>query len=259
MRGAGAAAVALLLLAGAGAARAQTMLDQEERLVALHSLLVSLPATQAPGALAPWQASLGLEVITIPTIDGTTGGKVQITASDRTRAFPRPRLALGLPLAGDWRAFAGAAYIPPLEVNGVSSHLGAVEGGVAWAPGPLAVALRGQAVYATSKSPVTEPDTRDTLRTSVLGADLSAGWTLAVGPAHLTPYAGVGLARTDGRFRVTSDGALLRSQETRPVLSLGLRVAGWRDVEAVAELVDHPGRLRHATFRVAWTPRLAAQ
>ena len=252
-------AAAALLLACAGAARAQTMLDQELRLVELHSLLVSLPAAQAPGALAPWQASLGLEVITIPTIDGTTGGKVQITASDRTRAFPRPRLALGLPLAGDLRAFAGAAYIPPLRVNGVSSHLGAAEAGIAWAPGRLAVGLRGQAVYATSQSPVTEPDTRDTLRTTVLGADLSVGWTLDAGPARLTPYAGAGLARTDGRFRVTSDGAVLEHQDTRPVLSLGLRAAGWRDVEAVAELVDHPGRLRHATFRLAWTPRLAGQ
>lgn len=258
MRWPGPLAAALLSLAPA-AAPAQTMLDQEERLVELHSLLVSLPAAQAPGALAPWQASLGLEVITIPDIDGTTGGKVQITASDRTRAFPRPRLALGLPLAGDWRAFAGVAYIPPVEVNGVSSHLGAVEGGVAFAPGPLAVALRGQAVYATSRSPVTEPATRDTLRTTVLGADLSAGWSLEAGPARLTPYAGVGLVRTDGRFRVTSDGALLTSGDTRPVLSLGLRAAGWRDLEAVAELVDHPARLRHFTFRLGWTPRLAGQ
>jgi hypothetical protein len=253
------AVAAALLLSGAGAARAQTMLDQEERLVELHSLLVSLPAAQAPGALAPFQASLGLEVITIPTIDGTTGGKVQITASDRTRAFPRPRLALGLPLVGDWRAFAGVAYIPPLEVNGVSSHLGAVEGGVAFAPGGLAVALRGQAVYATSRSPVTEPGTRDTLRTIVVGADLSAGYRLQAGPATLTPYAGLGLVRTDGRFRVTSDGAVLARADTRPVVSLGLRAGAWRDLEAVAELVEHPGRLRHLTFKLAWTPRLVTQ
>ncbi|MCK7494013.1 MAG: hypothetical protein MZW92_24270 [Comamonadaceae bacterium] len=145
-------------------ARAQTMLDQEERLVELHSLLVSLPAVQAPGALLPWQASLGLEVITIPTIDGTTGGKDQITASDQTQAFPRLRLALGLPLGGGWRAFAGAGYIPPLEVNGVTCHLAALEGGVAWATGALSVALRGQAVRAVSKSrsPVPTPATPST-------------------------------------------------------------------------------------------------
>jgi hypothetical protein len=250
---------AALLALGGGAAQAQTMLDQEERLVELHSLLVALPAAQAPGALAPGQGSLGLELITIPTIDGTTGGKVQSTASDQTRAFPRPRLALGLPAGGAFRAFLGLAYIPPIEVNRVSSHLGALEGGVSWTPGALAVALRAQAVYATSRSPVTEQARLDTLRTEVLGADLAAGYTLDAGPLRLTPFGGLGLVRVDGRFRVASDGAVLTSSTTRPALSLGLRAFGWRDLEAVAELVDYPGRLRHATFRLGWTPRLWTQ
>lgn len=252
-------AAAALLLLGALPGRAQTMLDQEERLVELHSLLVALPAVQAPGALAPWQASLGLEVITIPTIDGTTGGKRQITASDRTRAFPRPRVALGLPVAGSVTAFLGAAYIPPLEVNRVSSHLGALEGGLAWTAGALALSLRGQAVYASSRSPVTEPATRDTLRTVVLGADAAAGWTVHAAGLRLTPYASLGVVRVDGRFRVASDGAVLTASATRPAASLGLRVLGWRGVEAVAELVDYPGRLRHATFKVAWVPGAGGQ
>jgi len=240
-------------------ATAQTMLDQEERLVELHSLLVALPAAQAPGALAPWQASLGLEVIAIPTIDGTTGGKDQITASDQTSAFPRLRAALGLPLGGAWRAFAGLGYIPPLEVNQVSSHLGALEGGVAWAPGAISVALRGQAVRAVSTSPVTDPATRDTLYTTVLGADLSVGYGLQAGPVRLTPYASAGAVWVDGLFRVSSDGNELTSETTRPALGLGLRAGGWHALEAVIELVDYPERLRTFTFKVAWTPRLAGQ
>jgi hypothetical protein len=235
------------------------MLDQEERLVELHSLLVALPAVEAPGALAPWQASLGLEIIAIPTIDGTTGGKDQITASDRTSAFPRLRLGLGLPLGGAWRAVAGIGYIPPVEVNAVTCHLGAVEGGVAWTPGALAVGLRVQAVRAVSKSPVTEPVTRDTLYTTVLGADLSVGYGLDAGPVRLTPYASAGAAWVDGRFRVTSDGAEVTSTSTRPALGLGLRAGGWHDLEAVVELVDYPERLRTFTVKLAWAPAPSAQ
>ena len=245
-----------LLLLGAGAARAQTMLDQEQRLIELHSLLVALPATEAPGALAPWQASLGLELITIPTIDGTTGGKTQITASDRTSVFPRPRLALGLPLGPDLRAFVGLAYIPPLEVNQVSTHLVGLEAGLAWVHQALAVGLRTQAVHATSQSPVTEPDTRDTLTTKVLGADLAAGYAVAAGPVQLTPFASAGLVWLDGRFRVTSDGAVLTTQAADAALAVGLRASGWHDLEAVAELIDYPGRLTHLTVKLAWTPRL---
>ncbi|MCK7494012.1 MAG: hypothetical protein MZW92_24265 [Comamonadaceae bacterium] len=60
----------------------------------------------------------------------------------------------------------------------------------------------------------------------------------------------------DGLFRVTSDGNEVTSQTTRPAPGLGLRAGGWHDLEAVAELVDYPERLRYLTFKVAWTPRL---
>ena len=166
--------LALLLAAGSGAANAQTMLDQEERLIEIHSLLLDLPPAQAPGALRPGELSLGVELITVPEIDGTTGPKRQITASDRTRVFPRPRLALGLPAPDGFRAFVGLAYIPPVAIREVSTHFGALEAGFAWVPGALAVAVRGHGLYARSRAPVTEPDTRDRLVTTENGADHSA-------------------------------------------------------------------------------------
>src|SRR5207237_3545729 len=91
----------------AGAAGAQTMLDQEQRLIEIHSLLIELQPVGPPGALAPGETSLGVEVIGIPTINGTTGSKTQITASDRTRVFPRPRASIGLPAPDGYRAWAG--------------------------------------------------------------------------------------------------------------------------------------------------------
>ena len=244
-----------LLAVAAGSAQAQTMLDQEQRLIEIHSLLVALQPGNPPGAYRPGEVSLGLEIIVIPTIDGTTGGKRQITASDRTPAFPRPRFAIGLPAPTDFRAFVGLAYIPPIAIREVSSHFGALEAGLAWAPtGPLAAGIRGHVLAARSKSPVTEPTTRDTLDTVEFGADLSAGYRFDFGPGSVTPFASIGVTRVAGDFRVTSDGYQLSSRTTNAGFSGGVRLFALMGIEAVAELVVFPGRLVHPTFRVAWVP-----
>jgi hypothetical protein len=251
--------VALLLVAVAGLARAQTMLDQEQRLIEIHSLLVALPALEAPGALAPLQGRFGLEVITIPIIDGTTGGKTQITASDQARAFPRLRAAVGLPRLGPWSAFAGLAYVPPVEVNRVSSNMLGLEAGAAWTRGPFSAGLRLHGEWADSRSPVTEPSTRDKLVTSITGSDLSAAWRFELGRVGLTPYLGLGVARVKGTFTVTSDGHVLTSTTTDLALSAGVRLLAWSQLEVVAELVAWPGVLVHPGFAVAWTPRFGRQ
>jgi hypothetical protein len=238
--------VALLALAAAGTARGQTMLDQEQRLIDIHSLLLDLSAMQAPVALLPGQLSLALELVGIPYIDGTTGSKTQITASDRTRIFPRPRVALGLPAPEGFRSFVGFSYIPPIAINGVSTNYFAVEAGFGWTPGPAALGLRGHFVSAVSKSPVTDPNTRDTLETTEGGADLGFGWQFDLGPVALTPYASAGFVSLGGNFTVTSDGYVLRSTFTGVALGAGLRVLIARHWQLVGELDAYPGRLVHA-------------
>ncbi len=244
--------VLLLLACAAGTAGAQTMLDQELRLIDIHCLLLDLPATQAPAALRPLQMSLGVEVITVPPIDGTTGSKRQITASDHTPLFPRPRLMIGLPAPKGFRAFAGLAYIPPVTIADVSTHYGGAEAGIAWVPGPLSVALRGHVVHAFSWSPVTDPNTRDSLETFVYGADLTSGHAFETGWASWTPYAGLGVTHLHGRFRVTSDGVVLTSDDTVLALQAGLRLLVSARWEAVVELDAYPGRLIHPNFRLAY-------
>jgi hypothetical protein len=242
-----------LLAAFAGSARAQTMLDQEERLIEIHSLLVGLPPAGAPGAYRPGEVGLAVEVIGIPLINGQTGGKVQFTASDHTRVFPRARLAIGLPAPEGYRAFAGLAYIPPITFRDVSSHLGALEAGIAWVPqGPITAGVRGHVLAARSKSPVTERDTRDTLDNFEYGADVSAGYRLDLGLASITPFAGVGVTRVSGDFTVTSDNYVLTSRTTNVGFTGGLQLFAGRNVEAVAEMVVFPGRLVHPSFRLGW-------
>jgi hypothetical protein len=248
--------VAVGLLFMAGAAGAQTMLDQEQRLIEIHSLLIALPPRAPPSAYQPWDLSFGLELVTIPKIDGTTGGRTQITASDRTRLFPRPRLAVGLPAPEDFHAYAGIAYIPPIEINSVSSHLGAIEAGISWDRfGPLSIGLRAYGVLAESKSPVTDPNTRDTLDTTDLGADLSAAYRFDFSPGSLTPFASVGITHVAGDFRVTSDNELLTSRNLDPDVAAGLTFLSPLGIQATAEWVAYPGRLMHPLFSVAWVYR----
>ena len=250
------ALLAFALALGAGtASRAQTMLDQEQRLIEVHALLLSLTPLAPPGALAAFEFEAGLELITVPPIDGTTGGKRQLTASDRTPVFPRPRLALGLPAPAGFRAFAGASYLPPVALGGVSSHLGALEAGLAWAPAtsPFAVGLRGHLVVARSRSPVTDPATRDTLDSLEYGADLSIGYRIESGAGAFTPYASAGLVRVAGDFHVESDGYLLTSRSTDLALAAGLRFASTRHLTAAAGVVAFPGRLVHPAFLLAWS------
>jgi hypothetical protein len=245
-------AVGSLLASPPAPPGAQTLLDQEERLIQIHSLLLDLPPVDAPGAYRWGQASLGLEVVAIPSIDGTTGSKRQITASDRTRAFPRPRAALGLPMPQGFRAFAGLSYVPPIEIRAITAHLVAGEAGIAWTPGRLRLGLRGHALYARTRSPVTEPQTRDTLSAGEMGLDLSGGYDLPLGPALLTPYAGVGMTRLSGNFRVVSDGVELSSRYTAAAFHGGLRLLMLDHWEGVGEWVAYPHRLLHPRFRIAY-------
>jgi hypothetical protein len=249
--------IVVLLFALSGAARSQTILDQEQRLIQIHSLLVALDPETSPGAYRPGELSLGVELIVIPSIDGSVGNNKRLTASDQTPVFPRPRLAIGLPAPQDFRAFVGIAYIPPIEINDVSSHEGAVELGYAWAPpGPLAVGLRGYALFAESKSPVTDltKQLRDTLDSFDVGGEVSAGYKLDFEPGSVTPFAGFDVTYVNGNFRVTSDHDLLTANSVNPTINAGVRIYSKLGIEALAELMVVPGVLIHPVFGLAWTP-----
>jgi hypothetical protein len=247
---------ALVLCAAPRVARAQTMLDQEQRLIEIHSLLLDLPPLLGPAALPPGTLSLSLEAVTIPEIDGTTGSKEQITASDRTQVFPRPRAMLGLPAPAGLRAFVGLSYIPPVEIRDVSTHYAAGEAGIGLAHGMLRVAARAHAMVGRSRAPVTDPDTRDELETTGWGAALAVGVRLESGALAFEPYAGGGVVSVDGRFEVTSDANVLRSTYTGAALHAGLRLVLRSRWELATEVAGYPDRLVHTNVRLGYLFRL---
>jgi hypothetical protein len=250
--------LAIAVALAASAAGAQTTLDQEQRLIQIHSLLVALPPQTAPDAYAPGQLSLGVELIVIPSISGQIGGRnpPEITASDRTPLFPRPRIALGLPAPENFRAYVGATYLPPFQINSASSHQFGLEAGYAWVPEtPLSVGLRAFALFAESKSPVTDANTRDTLDSFDAGAELSIGYRFDLGSLTATPFAGFGATFADGNFRVFTDRELLTSNTFNPSIDGGVRVHLAAGFDALGEVVAFPGVLVHPVFAVAWTPR----
>ncbi len=96
-----------------------------------------------PRARDTWSFELGLELDSIPHLDedqrrvGFNGLKVEDL--DRLPVFFRPRLTIGLP--AKWSL--DIAYVPPIEVRGVESHLFAIglERPV-YAVGPWTLGLR---------------------------------------------------------------------------------------------------------------------
>lgn len=234
----------------------QDVTGREERLVDIHSLLLDLPPIDAPGALEPWQLALSLELATIPPISGDVGPKREITASDHARLFPRPRLALGLPAPPGFRAFLGAAYIPPVEIAGISVNSLGAEAGIAWVDGPLRVGLRAHGVVARALSPVSAPYVRDRLSVAEGGWDVGAGWELRLGSLSLTPYAGMGQVWSRGDFRSSVDGGTVHSRRTSVAIDAGARALLLDHWEGAVEYSAYPGRLWSPRFRVGYVAHL---
>ena len=249
------AALAALLLAALPAG-AQDVTGNEEHLVDLHALLLDLPAIDAPGAFRSGELNLALEVTDIPVIDGDVGPKTELTASDHARAYPRFRLALGLPAPSGFRAFVGAAYVPPVEINRVTVNSPAVEAGFAWVNGPLRIGLQGHGVWARVLSPVSSPDVRDELTVTEGGWDLRAGYEFRMKRLAITPYAGAGQVYSSGHFRSSVDGGIVDSTHSGAAYSAGARLLYRDHWEGVVEYSVYPGMLWNPRFRFGYVMNL---
>ncbi len=122
----------VLMLGTAWPAASQTVIDDVEELdwdrpeawaMKYFNSVSLLTGLGPPRARVPWSFELGLELDSIPGLSeeqrrvGFAGTKVEDI--DRLPVFFRPRLTVGLPA----RWSLDLSYLPPLEVEGVSSQL----------------------------------------------------------------------------------------------------------------------------------------
>ena len=127
-------AAALILLGASATSRAQVIDDVEElswdrpeawAMKFFNSVSV-LTGLGAPEARRKWSFEIGLELDTIPHLSedqrriGFGGSKVEDL--NRLPAFFRPRLTIGLPA----KLSLDVAWVPPVELQGVTSNLFAV-------------------------------------------------------------------------------------------------------------------------------------
>jgi len=127
-------AAALILLGASATSRAQVIDDVEEldwdrpeawAMKFFNSVSV-LTGLGAPEARRKWSFEIGLELDTIPQLSedqrriGFNGAKVEDL--NRLPAFFRPRLTIGLPA----KLSLDIAWVPPVELRGVTSNLFAV-------------------------------------------------------------------------------------------------------------------------------------
>jgi hypothetical protein len=249
-------AAAVLGLLAALPARAQDVLEEEQHLVDIHALLLDLAPIQAPGALASGELDLGVEVTGIPPISGDVGPTREITASDHARLYPRPRLALGLPAPRGFRAFVGAGYIPPIEINQITVHSLGIEAGMAWASGRLRLGLAGHAAFAHALSPVSSPDVQDRLDVTEGGWDARAGYELRLRKLAVTPYAGGGQVWTKGDYRSSVDGGTVHSTQGGPAFYAGARLLFHDHWEGVLEYSVYPDHLWNPRVRLGYVVNL---
>ena len=145
----------LMILAGTSSSGAQVIDDVEELqwdrpeawAMKYFSSVSIFTGLGPPRNREPWSFELGLELDSIPHLTedqrrvGFGGAKVEDI--NRLPAFFRPRLTIGLPA----RWSLDVAYVPPVEIRGVKSHLFAVAGERpvhASGPWTLGIRLYGQ-------------------------------------------------------------------------------------------------------------------
>jgi hypothetical protein len=193
--------------------------SNEAEILANFAVPLAFAALAAPQPARAGSLRLTLEASYLPTLDAATRtaticrpGKGPEN-TDLLFAFPRPRVAIGLPgsllLEGSW--------IPPVRLSGAKANLGAVALGRSFAlgQGSTYFGVRVHATFGLIRAAITCDDpavadptsecyqgTRsdDHYRPATYGAEGSLGWGMAGG--RFRPYVGGGVNLLRPRFQV---------------------------------------------------------
>jgi hypothetical protein len=184
---------------------------------------------------------VSLEVAYLPEVDRQTATPTYCRPvkgpehTDLLFAFPRPRVAIGLPLG----LLVEASWVPPVRLNGVKADLFGVSIARSFGlgAGGTVLAFRGHTTLGTIHAPITcdekaildassecfgQPVSNDRFRPNIFGGDVTLGFQVANGA--LRPYVGGGLNVLHPRFLVSSTRQKVEANLTRGVLFGGV---GW--------------------------------
>lgn len=231
-----------LAMSGWGSpARAVTFDEQARRLQLIYAYLLDFRPVQGPVLSRGNKFELALDLTPTPSIDNRVGAKDEPV--NPPALIPRPRVrfhsATGVVL--------GAAYIPPVEVSGYETSLGAVEAGYRFPLGNWRVGLRAYAMDGEVTGPVTEAEADDNFQLSNAGVDALAG--LQVG--FWLPYLGVGRATTRSTLTIRSDGVTLAARNSYTYLLVGLS-GDMDNLRFTVEQSRTDSVLDHFTFSFSW-------
>jgi hypothetical protein len=218
--------------------------SNEAKVLGNFAVPLAFSALAAPQPVRAGSLRFTLEGSYLPTLDAATRtaticrpGKGPEN-TDLLFAFPRPRIAVGLPGS----LLLEASWIPPVRLNGAKANLGAVAFGRGFAlgqgRGTTTVGIRAHATFGVVEAPITCDDealldvtsecyqgTRsdDHYHPATYGAEASLGWRLAGG--RVRPYLGGGVNLLRPRFQVHFVNSLGNTDTTRVEVNLTRGVA----------------------------------
>jgi hypothetical protein len=195
--------------------------SNEAKILANFAVPLAFAPLAAPAPVRTGSLRFTLEGSYLPTLDAATRtaticrpGKGP-EATDLLFAFPRPRVAVGLP----GNLLLEASWIPPVRLNGVKANLGGVAlargFGLGQRPGIPMLGIRLHASFGLVEAPITCDDealadassecyqgtrSNDHYHPGIYGAEASLGWLLAGG--RVRPYVGGGVNLLRPRFQV---------------------------------------------------------
>ncbi len=134
--------------------------------------------------------------------------------TNKSPLLPRPRVSFAFPSIGPATIYAGAAYLPPLELLGITNVILSGEVGVGFALGDV-LQLGGRWHMTTHKTvgeiatPFVDGDPAfdDMYNASTFGLDLMAGADLDA----VTPYVAVGFTDASTFFYIGDDGLVINN------------------------------------------------
>lgn len=204
---------------------------QQDFMANSFALALTLSPLHKPIADEAGHGSLGVDVLALPPLSCEHRFVLDHTKTEDTNltpAAPRLRATFAFPAVGATHLYAGAAYVPPVQMFGTRNVIAGGELGAGWQLSDRVEAgIRGHYTTLKTVAEIATPFTAggeaydDYYNASTLGVDAMAGLDLA--PA-VRPYLAAGILDASTFFWVGDDSVVVNNLHPYlgPAASLGV-------------------------------------